>query len=64
MCLSTAYENEVNDNNLIMRNVMSISYENGFVVLTDLMERTTKIKGVIIKADLVENYVIINTNND
>jgi predicted RNA-binding protein len=42
-----------------MRNVMSIECKDGLVILTDLMERTCAIEGELVKANLVDGYVIV-----
>ena len=38
MCLSTVYKNEKTPENEILKNVMTITCENGFVTLTDHVE--------------------------
>jgi len=42
-----------------MRNVKAIECRDGFVILTDLMERQMAIEGQLDKADLVEGFVIV-----
>ena len=42
-----------------MRNVMSIECKDGMVILTDLMERTCAIEGYLVKANLVDGYVVV-----
>ncbi len=61
MCLSTAYINNMNDDSVAMKNVMSVECRDNKVVLTDLMERTYEIEGTLKKANLVDGYVIIST---
>ena len=62
MCLSTAYKNDVADNNLLMGNVQKIECREGNVVLTDLFERQMTIAGTVKMADLVNGKVIIVPN--
>ena len=59
MCLSTIYKNTFTPDAVVMRNVMRIDCRDGMVVLTDLMERTVAIEGVLEMADLVDGYVIV-----
>ena len=59
MCLSTVYKNEVNDANLLARNVADIRVENGQIIFTDLMGIRTAFDGTLEKIDLMDNYVIV-----
>lgn len=59
MCLSTVYKNEMQADTVIMRNVMRIDCKDGCVILTDLMDRTVSIEGVLETANLVDGYVIV-----
>ena len=59
MCLSTVYKNTMAPETVAMRNVMSIECKDGMVILTDLMERTCAIQGVLESANLVDGYVIV-----
>ena len=59
MCLSTVYKNAKTDENIVMRNVMSISVEEDTVILTDLMERTVALQGKLVSANLVDGFVIV-----
>lgn len=59
MCLSTVYKNEVNDANLLARNVADIKVENGQIIFTDLMGIRTAFDGTLEKIDLMDNYVIV-----
>ncbi len=59
MCLSTVYRNAKKDENIVMRNVMSITCEEDTVILTDLMERTVAVQGKLLAANLVDGFVII-----
>lgn len=59
MCLSTVYKNEKRDDTVVMRNVMLIECDDTTVILTDLMEHTVAIEGKLVRANLVDGYVII-----
>ena len=59
MCLSTVYKNEVNDANMLARNVADIKVENGQIIFTDLMGIRTVFDGSLEKIDLMDNYVIV-----
>ena len=59
MCLSTVYKNKMDPETVIMKNVMAIECRDGFVILTDLMERQMAIEGELEKANLVDGFVII-----
>ena len=59
MCLSTVYKNTKTEENIVMRNVMSITCEEDTVILTDLMERTVAIQGKLLSANLVDGFVIV-----
>ena len=59
MCLSTVYRNTLTPETMIMRNVMTIECRDGMVILTDLMERTCAVEGVLEKANLVDGIALI-----
>ena len=59
MCLSTVYKNEMVETAIVMKNVMRIDCNDGCVILTDLMDRTVSIEGVLESANLVDGYVIV-----
>jgi predicted RNA-binding protein len=61
MCLSTVYQNAMQPDTVVMRNVMRIDCQDGCVVLTDLMDRTVSIEGTLESANLVDGYVIVRT---
>ena len=44
-----------------MKNVMRLETHKGLLVLTDLMERKMEVKGTLEEANLVDGYVIVNT---
>ena len=62
MCLSTVYKNTMAPETVVMRNVMRIDCKDGCVILTDLMERSVSIEGVLEEANLVDGFVIVKTN--
>ena len=62
MCLSTVYKNEMTPAAVVMRNVMRIDCKDGCVILTDLMDRTVTIEGVLETANLVDGFVIVKEN--
>ena len=59
MCLSTVYKNKMTPETVAMKNVMTIECKEGYVILTDLMERQMAIEGTLEKANLVDGYVIV-----
>ena len=59
MCLSTVYKNEMKPESVLMKNVMRIECKDDCVILTDLMERTLAVEGQLIRADLVDGFVVI-----
>ena len=59
MCLSTVYKNEMAPETVVMKNVMKIECKDGCVILTDLMDRTVAIEGVLESANLVDGFVIV-----
>ena len=62
MCLSTVYKNEMTPSAIVMKNVMRIDCQDGCVILTDLMDRTVTIEGVLQTANLVDGFVIVKEN--
>ena len=64
MCLSTVYRNTLTPETMIMKNVMTIECKDGMVILTDLLERTCAIEGVLEKANLVDGIAIIRETNN
>ena len=59
MCLSTVYNNTKEPASVAMKNVMRIECRDGFVILTDLMERQLEIRGVLTEANLVDGFVVV-----
>ena len=64
MCLSTVNKNTLTPETIILKNVMRIECKDGMVILTDLMERTCAIEGVLEKANLVDGIAIIRETNN
>ncbi len=60
MCLSTLYKDKIDENNILMKNVMTFELDKDLLVFTDLMERKLKLNGEISKVNLVDGYVIIH----
>ena len=59
MCLSTVYKNKLDPETMVMKNVMTIECRDGYVILTDLMERQVAIEGELERANLVDGIAII-----
>jgi len=62
MCLSTVYKDKREPESILMRNVMTIECRDGYVILTDLMERQMAVEGTLEKANLVDGYVIVKAS--
>ena len=62
MCLSTVYKNTMSPETVVMKNVMRIDFQDGCVILTDLMERSVAIEGQLVSANLVDGFVIVKEN--
>ena len=60
MCLSTVYVEKKDNKTKLMENVCSIELLTDGLKFTDLMERTRLYKGKLIKANLVDVYVIVS----
>ena len=60
MCLSNVYLLKSNEEKeLVGKNIASITYENGDLILKNVLGIPTKIKGEISHVDLVENFVYV-----
>ncbi len=59
MCLSMVYKNEVNDANLLAKNVADIRVDGGTIYFTDLMGIRYTFNGTLEKVDLMDNYVLV-----
>ncbi len=62
MCLSTVYKNTMEESSVVMKNVMRIDCKDGYVILTDLMDRTVTVPGELVQANLVDGFVIVKEN--
>lgn len=61
MCLSVVYKDEVNEENLLAKNVADIKVDGGKIIFTDLMGIRTIFDGTLEKVDLMDNYVIVRS---
>ena len=59
MCLSTIYRDTRNPKCEILKNVIHVRYENGMVVLTDLLGNEMAMEGEILEADMINGYFIV-----
>ncbi|MBQ1749220.1 MAG: CooT family nickel-binding protein [Lachnospiraceae bacterium] len=59
MCLSTAYQNVVSADAILMKNVMSLEVKPDRVILKDLMERTLSVPGSLKEVNLVDGIVVL-----
>lgn len=59
MCLAAAYKNEQTPENLICKFVSNIGFDNGKIVLTDIMGEDIVLDGKLSTVDLVKNVVVI-----
>lgn len=60
MCLSNVYLlKENSEKELLSKNIASITFENGELVLKNILGVPLKVKGEISHVDLVDNYVYI-----
>lgn len=64
MCLSIVYKNKKDEKNVLMRNVMRIETKKDLLVLTDLMERKMEVSGKLAEANLVDGFVIVDTEGE
>ena len=59
MCLAAAHKNEQTPENLICKFVSNIGFDNGKIVLTDILGENIAIEGKLSTVDLVKNVVVI-----
>ena len=59
MCLAAAYKNEQTPENLICKFVSNIGFDNGKILLTDILGENIAIEGKLSTVDLVKNVVVI-----
>lgn len=60
MCLSVVYKDRKDEQNILMKNVMSIETINNHLIFTDLMERKLDVIGKLEVANLVDGFVIVH----
>ena len=61
MCLSNVYEKSLDADNLLLRNIADVRFEGDALVLTDIMGITRRLEAKVKKIDLLENYIIVET---
>ncbi|MBQ3661565.1 MAG: CooT family nickel-binding protein [Firmicutes bacterium] len=61
MCLSNVYEKSPDADNLLLRNIADVRFEGDALVLTDIMGITRRLEAKVKKIDLLENYIIVET---
>ncbi len=59
MCLSNVYRGDPADDCLLFRNIAELKTEGDELVLTDIMGVRTRLRAVIRKIDLLENYIVV-----
>ena len=59
MCLSTVVALQGDEKTPVARNVAGVKQEDGKLILTDIMGRTTMVDADIERIDLLENYIWI-----
>ena len=59
MCLAAAYKNEQTPENLICKFVSNIGFDNGKIVLTDILGENIAIEGKLSTVYLLKNVVVI-----
>ena len=59
MCLSNIYKNEIDDANLLAKNVAEIKVVNGELVFTDIMGIRKTLKGNLELIDLMDNNIVV-----
>ncbi len=64
MCLSTVYALEPQGKRQVARNVASVRFENGQLLLTDLMGVTTRLDARVERIDLMDNFIDIRLRED
>lgn len=59
MCLSNVYKNNLDEKNLLAKNVADIKFIDGKIVFTDIMGIRTTFDGSLEQIDLTENFIIV-----
>ena len=60
MCVSTAYQNAVLPENIMMKNVRAFRVVGKTIVLTNILEQQMTITGTLMSADLINGVVVIS----
>ena len=60
MCVSTAYQNDVLPENILMKNVRAFRVVGKTIVLTNILEQQMTITGTLMSADLINGVVVIS----
>lgn len=64
MCLSTVYSLNGNEKKFIQENVAGVRYENGKLVLINILGVKTEIDAEIDCIDLMENIITVKYNTE
>ena len=59
MCVSTAYQNAILPENILMKNVRAFRVAGKTIVLTNILEQQMTITGTLMSADLINGVVVI-----
>ena len=59
MCLSNVYKGDPADDCLLYHNIAEMSVEGDELVLTDIMGVRTRLRALVKKIDLLENYIVV-----
>ena len=60
MCVSTAYQNDVLPESILMKNVRAFRVVGKTIVLTNILEQQMTITGTLMSADLINGVVVIS----
>ncbi|MDR3209692.1 MAG: CooT family nickel-binding protein [Oscillospiraceae bacterium] len=63
MCLSTAYANVRTPEAIMAKNITQITFDGEDVILTDLMDNELRVTGRLRLVDLVNGFVILDTDD-
>ena len=61
MCLSTVYVQRAGERRKIAEQVGGVAIDGNKVTLTDLLGEETVVEGNIVKVDLLENYIVLES---
>lgn len=59
MCISTAYQNAILPENILMKNVRAFRVAGKHIILTNILEQEKTITGTLVSADLINGVVVI-----